>query len=101
ARGCNLSFSSLLEAPGRRLTVQERQQLAWLHQGENHTAAKDLISASDAIEAIEIFCHLLVATLQKREFNAIAVQDIVQTQLSTGWTREPYQVNPPGKLAHS
>jgi len=87
ARACNLSFSSLLDAPGRRLTAQERQQLAWrlqpMNEDGSHTPAKDLLSASDAIETIEIYCHQLLAALQEREFNPIAVEDIIQTQLST------------------
>ncbi|MBV9229196.1 MAG: cobaltochelatase subunit CobN, partial [Chloroflexi bacterium] len=82
----NFSFSSLLDAPGRRLTTQERQQLAWLHsmhEDECHTPAKDLSSASDAIETIEIYCHHLLAVLQERDFDGTAVEDIVQMQLST------------------
>jgi cobaltochelatase CobN len=86
ARACNLSFSSLLDAPGCRLTTQEQEQLAWLHpinEGESHTSKKGLISASDAIEAIELYCHRLLARLQEQEFNPGAVEDIIQTQLST------------------
>jgi cobaltochelatase CobN len=86
ARACNLSFSSLLDAPGRRLTAREQQQLVWLHpvnESESHTPAKELISASDAIETIEVYCHHLLANLQERDFDAIAVEDILQTQLST------------------
>jgi cobaltochelatase CobN len=86
ARACNLSFSSLLDAPGRRLTTQEQQQLTWLHpsnEAESHTSAQKLLSASDSIEAIEIYCHQLLAALQEREFDVIAVEDILQTRLST------------------
>ncbi len=86
ATACNLSFSSLLDASGRRLAAQERQQLAWLHpmnEDESHTPAKDLLSASDAIETIELYCHQLLVGLQEREFNPTAVEDIIQTQLST------------------
>src|SRR5262249_12123956 len=86
ARACNLSFSSLLNAPGRRLMAQEQQQLAWLHpmnEDESYAVAKDLLSASDAIEVIEMYCRQLLAALQKREFNPTAVEDIIQTQLST------------------
>src|SRR5205085_281938 len=42
-----------------------------------------MVSASDAVEAIEAFCHRLLAALQEREFNALAVEDIVQMHLST------------------
>ena len=86
ARACHLSFSSLLDTPGRRLTTQEQEQLVWLHlsnEGESHTSKKDLISASDAIETIEVFCHQLLVRLQEQEFNPRAVEDIVQTQPST------------------
>jgi cobaltochelatase CobN len=85
ARACNLSFSSLLDTPGRRLTAQEQLQLAWLHtmnEDESHTPKKDLISASDAIEAIEIYCRQLLAELQGREFNTRAIEDILQTRVS-------------------
>ena len=85
ARTCNLSFSSLLDAPGRRLTAQERQQLTWLHpinEDESLTPAKELLSASDAIETIEIYCHQLLVALQEQDFDTIAVENILQTQLS-------------------
>jgi cobaltochelatase CobN len=85
ARASDLALPSLLDTPGRRLTAQEQQQLAWLHpvsKDENHPMAKGMISASDAVDAIEACCHQLLAALQEREFSAIAVEDVVRTYLS-------------------
>jgi cobaltochelatase CobN len=81
-----LTLSSLLDAPGRRLTEQEQEQLAWLHvlsDDEHPTMTKSMVSASDAVEAIEACCHRLLAALQEREFSVLAVEDVVQTHLST------------------
>ena len=50
---------------------------------ESHTPPKALLSASDAIETIEVYCHHLLAVLQEQDFNATTVGDIIQTQLST------------------
>jgi cobaltochelatase CobN len=123
ARACNLSFSSLLDAPGRRLTTQEQEQLAWLHpigKGNNERDKGDdgcdkgddgrdksgpyqdirpaeagagryrcpayqenLISASDAIETIEVYCRQMLARLQEQEFNPRAIEDITQMLLFT------------------
>jgi cobaltochelatase CobN len=128
----NLSLSSLLDTPGRRLTEQEQQQLAWIcepsggeapvstvsdvatsdskgregaspsstqrHVDAHETSkyrsveaefapSRPLLSfgssASDAIEAIEAYCHRLLTALQKRDFSVLAVEEVVQTHLST------------------
>jgi cobaltochelatase CobN len=82
ARASNLALSSLLDAPGHRLTAQERQQLAWLHPlGKDENQPTAMVSASDAITAIEACSHQLLAALQERAFNAIAVEDVVRTHL--------------------
>ncbi len=87
ASASHLSLSSLLDAPGRRLTEQEQQQLTWMHEPSGdeslNTAKKGMISASDALEALEVYCHLLITALQERDFSVLAVEEVVQTHLST------------------
>ncbi len=86
ARASNLTLSSLLDTPGRRLTAPEQQQLAWLYPSmsaqESRTTAKSMVSASDAIEALELYCHQLLGALQEQDFNTIAVEELVQKLLS-------------------
>jgi len=86
AKASNLELSSLLDSPGRRLSSKEQEQLAWLKQIRGNESSEQravLASASDALEAIETCCRHLLAAIQEQGFNAISVEDVVATHLST------------------
>ncbi len=82
ARACGLTLASLLDASGRRLTPEERQQLAVLNvlgeDGSNRSETVS-VSASDAIELLEKCCHYLLAVLQEQHFNARAIEHAIAT----------------------
>ena len=82
ARACGLGLASLLDAPGRRLTPEELQQLAMLNvpgEDENSRLETASVSASDAIERLETCCHHLLAVLQEHHFSLSAVEQAITT----------------------
>jgi cobaltochelatase CobN len=82
ARACKLELASLLDAPGRRLTSEERQHLAGrnvLNEDEDRGSKKMPASASDAIEMLENGCRHLLAVLQEHSFSVSAVEQAIAT----------------------
>jgi cobaltochelatase CobN len=82
ANACGLALVSLLDAPGRRLTPEEQQQLAVLNvpgEDENSWLETASVSASDAIERLEKCCHQLLTVLQEHRFSLSAVEQAIAT----------------------
>ncbi len=82
ANACRLDLSSLLDAPGRRLTPEEQRQLATLKmpdEDEPGNSETVPVGASDAIEELEKCCHRLLVVLQEQHFNVNAVEHAIAT----------------------
>jgi cobaltochelatase CobN len=78
ANACGLALPSLLDAPGRRLSSDERQRLANLHPPQDdHEPTHPSMSASDAIEHIEACSLRLLSILQAHHFRTDAINDII------------------------
>jgi cobaltochelatase CobN len=78
AQASGLALATLLDAPGRRLTSQEQQQLSWLNRFYEGNAAQPLYaSASDALAAIEQACRALLGLLQTHHFNPHTLDEII------------------------
>ncbi|GAC1500126.1 MAG: cobaltochelatase subunit CobN [Ktedonobacteraceae bacterium] len=80
ASASGFELLALLDAPGRRLTPAEQHcfdQLNQLDTTERSEPAVVSVSASDAIERIEQYCHHLLTELQAHYFNADAIEQVI------------------------
>jgi cobaltochelatase CobN len=73
ARYYGLGFAQLLEDKGKRLDVPADELV--------RRAGRPLVTRADAVEAIEKLCHALYVELQRREFSARSVEDVVRVCL--------------------
>ncbi len=84
AKASGFELSRLLDAPGRRLTLEEQQCLDRLkHLSSDASSESTLISASasDAIESIEHCCHQVLIFMQEHDFRT----DALDTAIATFW----------------
>ncbi|HBY93335.1 MAG TPA: cobaltochelatase subunit CobN [Chloroflexi bacterium] len=70
------TLDTLFAEPGRRLSEVERLQVPKVEVGHG-----PIVTAADAIEAIDRRCHALLASLQARDFDAAGVDDAIRTVL--------------------
>ena len=76
ARYYGLEFSELLEDKGKRLEASGRS--AAYVEALAQKAGRSLVTRADALEAVEQVCRGLFAELQKREFSARQVVEVIR-----------------------
>lgn len=90
------TLDALLHEPGRRLSSVERLQVGRLQVvdprrqrpgiGKLQVGGNAIVTAADAVEAIDRLCHDLLAFVHARDFDATAVDEAIRTVLGDSGT---------------